>query len=129
MQLSAWFVPRAAALLTVTALAAAGLAAAPAMAQSGSEQPAQPSFSEQEIVAFATASLEVEDIAQEYGAQISEDTTAEQQQRLRAEASEEMRAAVRDEGLTVDRYNRIHEAAQMDQALAEDIAQQRSRMN
>ena len=100
--------------------AAAAQEAAPAPEM---EAPAAaPSLGDDKLKSFAVAFLEVNKLTQEYQPQIAAAGTPEDQQRLRQEAGEKMVEAVNDaEGISVDEYNMIIQAAQTDPELAQRI--------
>lgn len=88
------------------------------------EQPAAaaPSVDDVKLKSFAVAFLEVTKVTQSYQPQIESAGTAEDQQRLQQEAGEQMIDAVNDaDGITVDEYNQIIQAAQTDPELAQRI--------
>jgi len=90
----------------------------------GIETPAAaaPDLGEDKLKSFATAFLEVNKLTQQYQPQISAAGTPEDQQRLRQEAGQKMVEAVNgSEGISVDEYNSIIQAAQTDPELAQRI--------
>lgn len=99
--------------------------AAPAPAPAPqTEMPAAeaPQVDDEKLKSFAVAFLEVTKVTQSYQPQIESAGTPEDQQRLRQEAGEKMVEAVNDaEGITVDEYNMIIQAAQTDPELAQRI--------
>lgn len=83
---------------------------------------AAPSLDDDKLKSFAMAFLEVNKLTQEYQPQIAAAGTPEDQQRLQQEAGEKMVEAVNDaEGISVDEYNMIIQAAQTDPDLAQRI--------
>lgn len=97
-------------------------------AQNGAAQttpePASP-IAQEELEAFAAASLEVESLSQALQADVQQAQTPEEQETLQTEAMEEMAAAVNEEGLSVERYNQIYSVAQADPAIAQSIQEYR----
>ena len=74
------------------------------------------------LKSFAVAFIEVAKVTQSYQPQIAAAGTAEDQSRLRQEAGEKMVEAVNEaEGITLDEYNTIIQAAQTDPDLAQKI--------
>ena len=74
------------------------------------------------LKSFAVAFIEVAKVSQSYQPQISAAGTPEDQQRLRKEAGEKMVEAVDEaDGITLDEYNTIIQAAQTDPELARRI--------
>src|SRR5690606_4547040 len=89
--------------------------AAPAAPAPQTEAPAAatPDLGEDKLKSFATAFLQVNKVTQQYQPQIAAAGTPEDQQRLRQEAGEKMVEAVNaSEGISVDEYNSIIQAAQ-----------------
>ena len=83
---------------------------------------AAPSVDDDKLKSFAVAFLEVTRVTQAYQPQIAAAGTPEDQQRLQQEAGEKMVEAVNEaEGITVDEYNMIIQAAQTDPELAQKI--------
>ncbi|WP_047144848.1 DUF4168 domain-containing protein [Aquamicrobium sp. LC103] len=88
------------------------------------EQPSAeaPSFSDEKLKSFAVAFLEVSKITQEYQPQLEGAKTPEDQQRVQSEASDKMVNAVESsEGISVEEYTQIIQAAQTDPELAQKI--------
>jgi predicted glycoside hydrolase/deacetylase ChbG (UPF0249 family) len=80
------------------------------------------SFSDDTLKSFADAFLEIASISQEYQPQLEGAGTPEEQQRVRTEAGGRMLEAVEGtEGISVEEYNQIMEAAQGDPELAQRI--------
>lgn len=101
--------------------AAAQDAATPAPA---TEEPAAaaPPLDDGKLKSFAVAFLEVTRVTQEYQPQIAAAGTPEDQQRLQQEAGAKMVEAVNEaEGITVDEYNMIIQAAQTSPELAQRV--------
>lgn len=121
-------------LLTASAafLLLASVAAVPALSSQGVDetaqevQLAQAGFSEDQLEAFAVASLEVQAVNEKWMTRIAEAESAEKGQELREQAIEEMTGAVRNEGLTVEEYNRIYDAAENDPEIAAIVQDYRS---
>ncbi|HRP78963.1 MAG TPA: DUF4168 domain-containing protein [Aquamicrobium sp.] len=91
---------------------------APAEAPAAQGQPAD----DAKLKSFAVAFLEVAKVTQSYQPQIASAGTPEDQQRLRQEAGEKMVEAVNEaDGITLDEYNTIIQAAQADPELARRI--------
>lgn len=81
-----------------------------------------PQIDEQKLQSFATAFLEVSEVTQEYQPQIAAAGSVEAQQKLQQEAGQKMVDAVNStDGITVEEYNMIIQAAQADPELAQRI--------
>jgi len=108
------------------ALAAAFLLLSPILAQPAAAQQAAPSdYSEQDLEAFAAAALKVEALNEKWIPQIAEAETADENAAMRQRAMEEMRDAVREEGLTIQEYNGIYDAAQKNPEVMSTIEEHR----
>ncbi|MDP2619696.1 MAG: DUF4168 domain-containing protein [Hyphomicrobiales bacterium] len=117
--------------LTRLLLAAALLAAPSAMPMNtalaqttgGEEQPPvnAESFSQDELKTFAMASLEVQRISQAYQPVIEEAEDSEQKQAIQQRAIDEMRTAVTETGLSLEKYNQIVTAVRNDPNLAAEV--------
>ena len=101
---------------------------APALAQDQAPAPqmeaptAAPNMDEEKLQSFAVAFLEVTKVTQAYQPQIESAASDEDRQQLQQQASEEMVNAVNGaDGITVDEYNMIIQAAQTDPELAQKI--------
>lgn len=102
-------------LLSVASIAAHAQEQAPAPFPQ--EQVESLEVSDQQLEQFVDAVTSVEQVQQEYAAQIQDTQDAEQAQTLRQEAQEEMVSAVEDSGLSVDEFNLIAQQIQTDPAL------------
>lgn len=108
---------------------AAATAFSPALAQDQAPAPqmeapaaAAPDLNEDKLQSFAVAFLEVTKVTQSYQPQIEAAGTDEDRQQLQQQASQEMVEAVNGaDGITVDEYNMIIQAAQTDPELAQKI--------
>jgi hypothetical protein len=90
----------------------------------GSEQQAgQSEVSTDEIASFAKAQNQVIKIRQEFQAKLSDVTDQAEQQKIVEEMNERLVGAVQQEGLSVERYNEISNAAHSDPALQERITE------
>jgi poly-D-alanine transfer protein DltD len=87
------------------------------------QQMGQSEISADEIVSFAKAQNQVENIPQKYQTRYSNAKDQAQQQKIVEEMNKEMVAAVQKEGLSVERYNEILTAAQNDPALQPRISE------
>ncbi len=127
--------PITAASAALALVLAAGLPAA-AQQQPGATPPAaapQPApggeaaaVDDATLQAFAKASLEVEELSSEWAPRLQQAGSEQEAQQLRAEANAEMVKVVESEGLDVETYNRVFQAAQADPQLASAIQQHRS---
>jgi hypothetical protein len=110
----------------LAALAAAFLFLSSILAQPAAAQQAAPgAYSEQDLEAFAAAALKVEELNEKWIPQIAEAKTADENAAMRERAMEEMREAVKEEGLTVEEYNGIYDAAQRDPEVMKTIEEHR----
>lgn len=83
---------------------------------------AAPDVSDEKLKSFAVAFLEVSRITQTYQPQLQAAASPEDEQRIRQQAGTEMIQAVdSSEGISVDEYNIIIQAAQVDPELAQRI--------
>jgi GTP1/Obg family GTP-binding protein len=87
------------------------------------QQAGQDEVSVNEIASFAKAQNQVVKIQQEYRAKLSGIDDPAQQQPIVQEMNGRLVAAVQQEGLSVERYNEISNAAQSDPALQQRISQ------
>jgi outer membrane murein-binding lipoprotein Lpp len=79
---------------------------------------AQEGYSDAKLESFASAVLAVNAIVEKWQPQIQAATSDEQAETMASEANDEMRAAVDGvEGITVDEYQEIAQAAQADPEL------------
>lgn len=107
--------------LLAAAIALPATIAVPAMAQSESQDQAS-TFSEQELKTFASAVAEVRSIGQTYQPQLEAAETKADKQAVRREATQQMAAAIKEEGITIERYKEITRAARADPELARKIS-------
>ena len=110
---------------TATAIALVAAPLAPALAQEAAPVPQmQPEdVSDEMLTAFAMAALTVSEVAESYRSRIGEaQDDAARQQDLQQQAQEEMVQAVEDtDGITVEEYVAISDAARADAALNERV--------
>lgn len=133
--------------IVVAGVAALGLSLGSAMAQesdgeSGSGQSGETSsdqqpvedieVSDEELGTFVDAALEVRDVYDQYESDI-ESAEGEEREKMMRQRDEELRAAVEDAGLSVERYNTIHSAVtandELNQRYAEMVRQRREGSN
>jgi len=108
---------------TCTALAAQQQAPAPAQDQPGSQQQTV-NPSEDKLEAVAKAYVKVQAVQQEYEPKIQAAQQPEQAKQLQDEARGKMVKAVSDtDGITVDEYSQIMQAAQRDEQLRARLIQ------
>lgn len=108
--------------LAAVAAVMLGPTAVPAVAQGTQQQaPAAADYGEEELRAFALASLEVQDLNDKWVPRLSEAESQEEAQQLRSEATSEMADAIQDEGLSLEEYNAIYDQARQDAELASQI--------
>ncbi len=112
--------------ILLVALAGALLFLSSILVQPVAAQQAAPSdYSEQDLEAFAAAALKVEQLNEKWIPQIAEASTADENAAMRQRAMEEMRDAVREEGLTIQEYNGIYDTAQRNPEVMEVIESHR----
>ena len=100
----------------------------PQAQQPSTEQPmtGQPSaeYSDETLRSFAVAFLQVDAINREFTPRLQEATTPEEQQQIQEEASQEMVNAVESsDGISVQEYTSIMQAAQADPELAQKLTE------
>ena len=96
--------------ILVLGVALAGIATAPASAES--------TFAQTKLDAFVTAAMVVEELVQKWTPRIRSAGKGEEGAKLRAEVEAAIRAAIeRTDGITVAEYNEIGGAARKDQVL------------
>ena len=108
---------------TTTAIALAFAAAPMAMvtAQSAAAQSAE-SYSAEELDIFTTALLEVAEVREKYTPVLQSAETEDQQAAIVEEANAEITQVIEEtDGITLDRYTEISQAASKDQGLNQRI--------
>jgi hypothetical protein len=85
-------------------------------------QNTQTEVSGEDMKSFANAQIQVSKVRQEYRTRLSNASTQDEQQALIQEMNEKLVAALKDEGLSVEKYNEIFDAVQNDDALRERIS-------
>lgn len=122
-----------AAAMSFMPLAAIAQETAPAEQPQPQAQPTQPpadqapaasaaTIDDAKLQSFAVAFLQVNEIARQYQPQLESAATEEDRQKIQQEAGQKMVEAVEaSEGITVDEYNQIIQAAQADPELAQRI--------
>lgn len=106
-------------LLTAFSLPAYGQGTPPA------NPPASTEITDKELEAFASASLSVQVLNEKWQPRIAGATSAEENQRLREAAMDEMVNAVEDAGLSAVKYNMIAEAMRTDPEIAATVEKYR----
>ncbi|WP_404421091.1 DUF4168 domain-containing protein [Thalassospira australica] len=87
-----------------------------------SDQPAPATnFSDSQLEDYADAAVEVRDLNVKWQKRAQESSDPAEVQTIRQKASTEMVQAIRDEGLSVEEYNQITQAALQDAELSERI--------
>lgn len=108
--------------LGVGASVGTAVAQEPAPTPEAQAPAAAPSLEDDKLQSFAVAFLEVSKVTQEYQPKIAAAGTPEDQQKLQQEAGEKMVEVVNSsEGINVEEYNMIIQAAQTDPELAQRI--------
>jgi hypothetical protein len=85
---------------------------------------AQVSVTDQKIASYASAAVEVESLRSEWTKRIVAAESESAQAELREQANGEMVNAVKEEGLSVEEYNAITEAAKQDPELRSRISEE-----
>ena len=108
-------------LATPTILRTATLAAGLTIGAAAWAQQSSPSVDDQDLQKFANAASEVVQVKQKWLPTIIGQTTPADQERAQQQAMEEMTQVVRKNGLSVDQYNQIADAAKSDPDLQRRI--------
>ncbi len=99
-------------------------AAAPAAAQAA-EQNQQQQFktdwSEEKLDAFAAASVEISEKQAEWRQRVANAKTQQKRADLREQANQDIKSTIEDQGLSPKEYSRIHQAAQSDDTLYDEL--------
>lgn len=106
------------------ALAGTPLLSVPAHAQSAPENTAPgnvPSYDDQELQAYVTAAVQVAEISRDYTSKLRGAQSVEDKKKVQQEATGKMTQAIKNEGLSVEKYNEIYTAASMDPKLAQRL--------
>ncbi|PWE17729.1 hypothetical protein DDZ18_08730 [Marinicauda salina] len=103
-------------------LPAAGAGFAQAGQQSGPPaSQAQADFSEDTLRAYVTASVRIQEVAEEYQPLLSSAENQADARSIQEEARAEMAAEVEEAGITVQTYNAVQAAARQNPSLAQEI--------
>ncbi|HSP24139.1 MAG TPA: DUF4168 domain-containing protein [Saliniramus sp.] len=106
----------------IASVAPAQAQTAPAPAQSPAQAPTAENFSEDQLRSFAVATLQIQDVGQEYQPRMEAAESTEEQQQLAQEANSQMVQIVEQvEGITVPEYNVIAEAARANPEIMQQI--------
>jgi hypothetical protein len=82
------------------------------------QQPVMPAeLSQGQIENFAGAALDVQQVEQDFNAEVQDVQDAEEMERLHQQAQQQAQQVIEDNGLSVDEYNAIAQAAQQDPQL------------
>lgn len=109
--------------LVATALIA-GTGAASAQSDASGQQPTQSgptNVPDGDIDSFAAAARDMQEIDATYAEKLAQTKDEAARNEIRTRASADMVAAIRENGLTVDRYEQIYRLAQNDQTVADRI--------
>ena len=99
-------------------LAALALPLAPTAA---AQQVVQSEYSQDELRAFAHASIALEKLNDRWVPEISEAATEDEADALKRRAQDEMMEAVEAQGISITEYNEIYDSAQTNPEIAEAI--------
>lgn len=86
-------------------------------------QPVMPDLSQGQIESFAGAALDVRQVEQDFNAEMQTAQDAQELERLHQEAQQQAQQAIENNGLSVDEYNAIAQAAHQDPQLYATIVQ------
>ena len=87
-------------------------------ARAQQQQPVMPAeLSQGQIENFAGAALDVQQVEQDFNAEMQAVQDAEEIERLHQQAQQQAQQAIEDNGLSVDEYNAIAQAAHQDPQL------------
>ncbi|GEM_PF-6710966 len=103
--------------VSILILVAAFMAMPAALAEDSSSS----DFERQELETFLQARADVLDIQEEYSNRLQSAEDDQAVADLQSEVREKMAAAVEDAGITVEKFNRIAQAAQNDPDVAEEL--------
>lgn len=95
----------------------------PQIAQQTQQQTPQASFSDEQLESFAAAVVEVRNVNQEWQQRIQQTQDPQQERQLREEATQKMAEAIEDEGLTVQEYNQITQAARQNPEVYDKVTE------
>lgn len=85
-------------------------------------------FTTEQLKSFAAATLQVERLGDKWTPRIAAADGPSQEEKLRLQAMDELSKAIRRHGLTVDEYNRIKSAVQIDPDTARIVEDYRREM-
>ena len=106
------------AVLAAISFVVLGLAAAPSLAQTAGD------YSDTELRSFVVAAAKVQQINDAYLPKLRAAKTDEETKRVQETANAEMKRALDEEGISVDRFQEIVAQARADRALIERIREQ-----
>ena len=89
------------------------------------QQTAPANYSDEQLESFAAAAQRVQELNGKWVPQIAEAQSESEGAQMRQQALQAMEQAVRDEGLTVQEYNGIYDAAQRDPEVMQKIESHR----
>jgi uncharacterized protein HemX len=113
-------------IIAIAAALAAGpvwISAASAQNSGAQQQQQRSSFSETDLKSYAEAAKEVQQINQEYMPQFQAADSTQKKQAVQEEATQKMVEAIKEKGLSVERYNQIASTARDDPETAAKINQ------
>jgi hypothetical protein len=104
---------------------AAGLPSAPAAAQQGAAPPAETGatgdFSQAKLQSYAAAVMKVQEIDRSWQPRIQQAQDQQEAEAMTTEATTQMIGEIESQGLSVEEYNAITQAAQQDRELYDRI--------
>ncbi len=113
---------RVLAVLTLSAAMAMGAVHAQAQSSTGQSTGQEQNYSEGELKTYAMAALEVQEVNKTYVAKLAQAERMEEKAKLRDAAKSQMVKAIRDKGITVEKYNSITAKAERDPELFQKIS-------
>lgn len=113
----------AAGMLAAVAFSLPAVQAAPQLAQAEQGQQGQQAkeFKDETLDKFARAQQRINRVRQDYRGKIQNAGDADKKEELKKQATEEMRQAVKDEGLALDKYSEVAKQANQNPELQEDL--------
>jgi len=109
--------------LAAVAFSLPAVQAAPQLAQAEQGQQGQQTkqFKDETLDKFARAQQRINRVRLDYQGKIQNAGDAEKEKQLKKEATKEMRKAVKEEGLSLEKYSEVAKQANQDAELQEDL--------
>lgn len=90
----------------------------------GGREPADTSFSDDDLKSFVLAAIKIQHITESCAAKLDSAQDLDEQREIKESAVSEMVEAVENEGISVDQYQKIAQHAQSDEKTAERLKHQ-----